>query len=129
MKHILALLLFMFASTPALAVEPDEMLQDPVQEARAREIAKELRCPVCQGEAIDESQAPLASDLRKLVRARIVAGDTDEQVLNYIHDRYGDYILMSPPFSPKNVLLWLSPFLVVAGGGFIVFRLSRKAGG
>jgi len=125
-KKILLIFLFLSFSWTAHAVQPDEMLQDPVLEARAREIAKNLRCPVCQGEAIDESQAPLAGDLRKLVRERIVAGDTDAQALAYIQERYGDYILMSPPVSPKNLLLWLSPFLVILIGGGIVFRVSRK---
>ena len=126
MKKGLLIFLFLLFSFTAQAVQPDEMLQDPVLESRAREIAKNLRCPVCQGEAIDESQAPLAADLRKLVRTRLVAGDTDAQTLAYIQDRYGDYVLMSPPMSLKTLLLWLSPLLVILFGGLIVFRVSRK---
>lgn len=126
MTRSLLFILLLLLATPALAVHPDEMLQDPVLEARARDIGKNLRCLVCQGEAIDESQAPLAADIRKLVRERLVAGDTDAEVAEYVRRRYGDYVLMSPPFSPRTVVLWLAPFAVIAAGVFIVRRLSRK---
>ena len=128
MKYVFCAFFLCLISFSALAVQPDEMLQDRQQEARAREISKNLRCLVCQGEDIDESQAPLAADLRKLVRERITAGDTDETVLAYIQERYGDYVLMKPPLSAKTVLLWSAPFLVLLAGVFIVLRLGRKGG-
>lgn len=126
MKTLFQIIFICLISFSALAVQPDEMLKDAQQEARAREISKHLRCLVCQGEDIDESQAPLAADLRRLVRERITAGDTDEAVLAYIRDRYGDYVLMKPPFSMKTVLLWAAPFLVLLAGVFIVLRQGRK---
>lgn len=128
MTRNLFLILFLLFSFSALAVHPDEILKDPVLEARARDIGKNLRCLVCQGEAIDESQAPLAADIRKLVRERLVAGDTDAEVTEYVRKRYGDYVLMSPPLSPRTVVLWLAPFAVIAAGFFVVRRLSRKGG-
>lgn len=126
MKILFQIIFICLISFSALAVQPDEMLKDAQQEARAREISRHLRCLVCQGEDIDESQAPLAADLRRLVRERITAGDTDEAVLAYIRDRYGDYVLMKPPFSVKTALLWAAPFLVLLAGFFIVLRQGRK---
>lgn len=98
------------------AVEPDEMLADPELEARAREISKDLRCVVCQNENIDESNAELARDLRLLVRERLKEGDTDEEVVQYVVDRYGDYVLLKPPFKAKTYALWFGPpvFLLIA---------------
>ena len=130
MKYLFALLLFF--ATPAFAVQPDEMLQDPVLEARARAISHNLRCLVCQGEDIDESNAGLAADIRKLVRERLVAGDSDEAVMTFLHDRYGDYVLMRPPLRPATVLLWFAPLLVLALGCGIAFmhiRRHKAAGG
>lgn len=123
---VLALLLL---SSPALAVLPDEMLKDPVLEARAREISRTLRCPVCQGEDIDESNAELAGDLRRLVRTRLEAGDTNEEVILYLRQRYGDYILLKPPFMPGTLVLWLAPFAtLMAGLGLAAVYVRRQKG-
>jgi cytochrome c-type biogenesis protein CcmH len=108
---------------------PDS-LSDPVQEARARNLQKELRCLVCQGESLDESNASLAVDLRRLIRARIKAGDSDEAIKNFLVSRYGDFILMQPPFETNTYALWLTPFavLIVAAGiaAWVVFRARRR---
>ena len=109
------------------AVEPSERLADPGLEARARVISQELRCLVCQNESIDESNAQLAHDLRLLVRRRLVAGDTDQQVLNYIVARYGVFVLLNPPFEPVTWLLWLGPpALVLGAGAILLIRVSRQ---
>lgn len=102
-RLILALMLI---AAPALAVNPDEVLEDPALEARARGISAELRCVVCRGESIDESNASIARDLRVLVRERLVAGDSDDAVIDYVVDRYGEYVLMKPTTGGGNVLLW-----------------------
>ena len=114
---------------PAFAVEPDEVLSDPVLEHRAREIGKVLRCPVCQGENIDESHAEVSRDLRLLVRERLVAGDEDWQVITYITDRYGEYVLFEPEAKGANLILyWLGPFaLIVAVLGAFAFIRGRKS--
>lgn len=118
---------FLLTSFSALAVTPDEMLKDSAQEARAREISKQLRCLVCQGEDIDESGADLAADLRRLVRERITAGDSNEQVLLYIQNRYGDYVLMNPPVKSTTMLLWLTPLLVLCTGlSIVAVYLKRR---
>ena len=109
------------------AVEPSERLADPGLEARARVISQELRCLVCQNELIDELNAELAHDLRLLVRRRLVAGDTDQQVLNYIVARYGVFVLLNPPFEPVTWLLWLGPPALVLGAGAIsLLRVSWR---
>jgi cytochrome c-type biogenesis protein CcmH len=114
----------------AWAVQPDEQLDDPVLEERAREISAELRCLVCQNQSIDDSNAPLARDLRILVRERLKAGDSNQEVLDYITARYGDYVLLRPPFRATTWILWLGPFvllaLVLGLLGFIVVRRRRK---
>ena len=125
---LLALALLCAAIGPALAVEPNEKLADPALEARARDISKELRCLVCQNQSIDDSEADLARDLRHIVRDRIVAGDTDAEVLNFIVERYGQFVLLRPPFEPVTWILWLSPLallLVGAGAAALVFRCRR----
>jgi len=115
---------------PAAAVEPKEMLADPALEARAREISRGLRCVVCQNESIDESDADLAHDLRVLVRERLVAGDSDEQVVQFIVDRYGDFVLLRPPVKPETYLLWASPaILLLLAGVIIALYLRRHRGG
>lgn len=101
----------------ALAVQPDEILADPKLEARARSIGKELRCLVCQNESIDDSNADLAHDLRVLVRQRLLAGDSDAQVKDYVVARYGNYVLLKPPFDPETYLLWFGPLILLALGG------------
>jgi cytochrome c-type biogenesis protein CcmH len=111
----------------ARAVEPDEMLKDPKQEARAEAIGRQLRCPVCKTESIEESDADFTKDLRKLVREQVAAGKTDRQVLDYMHDRYGDFILLRPPFKPSTWLLWLAPpVILVLGGGAIAWIAVRR---
>jgi len=111
----------------ALAVEPDEMLADPALEARAREISKELRCLVCQNQSIDDSSADLARDLRILVRQRLVAGDSDKQVIQYIADRYGDFVLLRTPLKPATLALWLAPpFLLAVGAVMSIVYLRRR---
>ena len=110
----------------ALAVLPDEQLKDPKLEARAREIGSQLRCVVCQNQTIDDSDADLAADLRQLVRERLTAGDSDQQVLDYIVARYGDFVLLRPPFISATVLLWLAPFGVVVFGGLGLWLAFRR---
>lgn len=117
----------LFAAAPmALAVQPGEMLSDPALEQRARNISAELRCLVCQNQSIDDSDAPLAGDLRRLVRERLEAHDSDRQVLDYVVARYGEFVLLKPPFELSTVLLWLTPILVLLGGLVLVLRGSRK---
>jgi cytochrome c-type biogenesis protein CcmH len=125
---IMALWAVAFAAVPmARAVQPDEMLKDPALEARARTLSAELRCVVCQNQSIDDSDAPLAGDLRRLVRERLVAHDTDAQVLDYIVTRYGEFVLLKPRFEASTLLLWLTPILVLLGGLFLVFRAMKAA--
>ncbi len=123
---ILALALMVLAGSPARAVQPDEILSDPVKEARARELSKELRCMVCQNQSIDDSDAPLARDLRLLVRERISAGDTDSQVIDFLVARYGEFVLLKPRVNRHTVLLWLLPPLALMGGGIALWIYSRR---
>jgi cytochrome c-type biogenesis protein CcmH len=121
--------LLLLASNAA-AVQPDEVLDDPALEARARELSKGLRCLVCQNQSIDDSNADLARDLRILVRERLVAGDSDEEVLGYLTRRYGDFVLLKPPMKPYTYLLWFGPALVLVagiGGIFVYYRRRRTA--
>ncbi len=106
----------------AQAVDPDEVLKDPVLEARARALSAGLRCVVCQNQSIDDSDAPLAKDLRRLVRDRLKAGDSDNEVQNYLVARYGKFVLLKPPFAPNTLLLWLMPFLIALLAFFAVYR-------
>ena len=128
---LLALGLLLFLA-PAFAVEPSEMLKDKALEARARAIGQELRCLVCQNESIDESNADLAHDLRVLLRQRIAAGDTDQQAIQFIVRRYGDFVLLKPPVEPATWLLWFGPaaLLAVSAAGALIFvrRRNRAAG-
>ncbi|MCX7353345.1 MAG: cytochrome c-type biogenesis protein CcmH [Alphaproteobacteria bacterium] len=114
MIRALALLLVLLTATPAWTVEPDEILADPAQEARAREVGQELRCLVCQNQAIDDSNAPLARDLRILVRERIKAGDSNAQVMDFVVARYGDFVRLRPPMRAETYLLWFGPALILA---------------
>jgi cytochrome c-type biogenesis protein CcmH len=111
---------------PALAVQPDEVLSDPAMEARARELSKELRCMVCQNQSIDDSDAPLARDLRLLVRERLQAGDSDAQVLDFLVKRYGEFVLLDPRFSGRTALLWLMPVLVLLIGAIVLVVAWRR---
>jgi cytochrome c-type biogenesis protein CcmH len=110
----------------ARAVEPEEMLSDPHLEARARAISAGLRCLVCQNESIDESNATLAHDIRVLVRTRLLAGDSDQQIRDFLVSRYGNFILLKPPFEPGTYLLWLTPLLVLVGGGGAILLAARR---
>lgn len=123
---LLALLAGILVAGPTLAVEPDEILADPALEARARELSKDLRCVVCQNQSIDDSAAGIARDLRILVRERLVAGDSDKQVVDYIVARYGDYVLLDPPFKPSTWALWVGP-PVMAGAIVFLIVLSFRA--
>jgi cytochrome c-type biogenesis protein CcmH len=119
-------LLAVAVAGPALAVQPDEILASPEQEARARTLSKELRCMVCQNQSIDDSDAPLAKDLRILVRERIEAGDTDRQVLDYLVARYGEFVLLRPTLHGANLILWGAPFLILIGGGIALYFNARR---
>jgi cytochrome c-type biogenesis protein CcmH len=121
-----ALLALLLLLTPAFAVQPDEVLKDPTLEARARTIGKELRCLVCQNQSIDDSDAPLARDLRLVVRRRLVAGDSDAAVKQYIVARYGTYVLLRPPFEPATYILWFGPLLLLGTGGIAVLAWYRR---
>ncbi|WP_295806220.1 cytochrome c-type biogenesis protein [uncultured Nitratireductor sp.] len=121
MVFVLVLLSFQ----PVSALQPDEVLDDPVLEARARELSAELRCMVCQNQSIDDSDAELARDLRVLVRDRLTAGDTDEEVIEYVVDRYGEFVLLKPRFNYRNALLWGAPFILLSFGGALIFANAR----
>jgi cytochrome c-type biogenesis protein CcmH len=126
MKALAVIALLLWAG-PALAVGADEtMLPDPAQEVRAREIMEDLRCLVCQNQSITDSNADLARDLREIVRERVAAGETDAQVHQYMVDRYGDWILMKPPFNIRTALLWLAPALMLVLGGFGAWAFIRR---
>ena len=120
------LLLAALATMPAWAVRPDEMLSDPKLEARAREVGQELRCLVCRNQSIDNSDADLAHDLRVLVRERIKAGDSNNQVIAFVRARYGDFVLLRPPFETGTLLLWGGPALILLLGGFGIHRYYRR---
>ena len=120
------LLLAAFAAPTTYAVQPDEIMADPAKEARARELSRELRCMVCQNQSIDDSDAPLARDLRLLVRERIGAGDSDGQVIDFLVARYGEFVLLKPRFTQHTLLLWLLPPLALAGGGLALWIFSRR---
>jgi cytochrome c-type biogenesis protein CcmH len=120
------LLLAAFAAPAAYAVQPDEIMSDPVKEARARDLSRELRCMVCQNQSIDDSDAPLARDLRLLVRERIATGDSDSQVMDFLVARYGEFVLLKPRFTPHTLLLWLLPPLALLGGGLALWFYSRR---
>jgi cytochrome c-type biogenesis protein CcmH len=124
--QLLLLALSLLGSSHALAVQPDEILADPVLEARARALSKELRCMVCQNQSIDDSDAPLARDLRILVRERLKAGDTDQQVIDYLVARYGDFVLLKPRFTSHTALLWLMPAVVFVIGALALVLVSRR---
>lgn len=126
MRRILALLLLAVWLSPAAAVEPHEVLDDPVLEARARALSQDLRCLVCQNQSIDDSNAGLARDLRQLVRERIVAGDSNEEVIDFIVARYGDFVLLNPPLRLHTMLLWAAPALFLLLGLGLVFRLFMR---
>jgi cytochrome c-type biogenesis protein CcmH len=117
----------MLGATAVSAVEPGEMLADPALEARAREIGREIRCLVCQNQSIDDSNADLARDLRIIVRERLVAGDSDDQVRQYLVERYGDFVLLEPPVKPATYLLWFGPVVLFVGAALgVALHLRRR---
>ena len=129
-KHmLLAVVALAMMSAAARAVEPDEILKDPVQEARAREITRELRCVVCQNQSVDDSDAPLAKDIRVLVRERIAAGETNEAVKDFIVQRYGQYVLLRPPFGVDTALIWIGPFALFAIALGLALAFLRRGRG
>jgi cytochrome c-type biogenesis protein CcmH len=125
-RAILCLFLATAISAPALAVQPDEVLKDQALERRAREISSGLRCLVCQNQSIDESDAPLAKDLRILVRDRLKEGDGDAQVRDYVVQRYGEFVLLKPVFALHTAILWLTPLLVLILGGLGLYGVLRR---
>ena len=116
----------LLGSPAAHAVQPDEIMADPVKETRARDLSRELRCMVCQNQSIDDSEAPLARDLRLLVRERIAAGDSDAQVIDFLVARYGEFVLLKPRLESHTLLLWLLPPLTLVGGGLALWMHSRR---
>ena len=129
MKRLLIALALLCHAAPAFAYQPDEVLADPALEARARAISQGLRCLVCQNQSIDDSDAPLARDLRVLLRERLSAGETDEQAVAFITARYGDFVLLNPPMKPATWLLWFGPaaLLLIGAGGLVIGMRRRKA--
>ena len=126
MKRLILILVLI--ASPVWAVQPDEVLSDPALEARARELSKDLRCLVCRNESIDESNAPLARDLRILLRERLVAGDTDQEAMDYLVDRFGEYVLLRPQLGGTNLILWLAaPIALIVGLGIGFAFLRRKS--
>ena len=124
---IISICLAQFFSNSSNTIEPDEILQDQKQEFRAREISKNIRCMVCQNQSIDESNAPLAKDLRILIRNKIKEGNRDEEIYKFLTDRYGDFILLKPPLKLSTLALWFLPFIFFIIGIFIVFLNNKKA--
>ena len=124
---IISICLIQFFSNNSYTVEPDEVLENQKQELRARNISKNIRCMVCQNQSIDESNAPLAKDLRILIRNKIKDGKKDEEIYKFLTDRYGDFILLKPPFKLNTLALWLLPFIFVLIGIFIVFSHNKKS--
>ena len=128
MRYLLAALfaLAVMGLSAAYAVQPDEIMSDPAKESRARDLSRELRCMVCQNQSIDDSDAPLARDLRLLVRERIATGDSDSQVIDFLVARYGEFVLLKPRFTPHTLLLWLLPPFALIGGGLALWFYSRR---
>ena len=122
----IVLALALIGAAPAFAVQPDEVLTDPALEARARALSKELRCMVCQNQSIDDSDAPLAHDLRVLLRERIAAGDSDGDVMAFLVARYGDFILLRPRLAPYTLVLWLTPILMLGLAAYAAFTILRR---
>ena len=129
-KIFLLILTFLFFQTPSnnsFSVEPDEVLKNEKQESRARKISKNIRCMVCQNQSIDESDAPLAKDLRILIRNKIEKGEKDDEIYKFLTDRYGDFILLKPPLKLNTLLLWFLPFVLFVIGISIIFYNNKKS--
>ncbi len=130
LRRLLALFLILASlGVPAYAVQPDEVLSDPALEHRARELSGQMRCMVCQNQSIDDSDAPLAKDLRILIRERLVAGDSNQQVVDYLVSRYGEFVLLKPRLTAKTLALWSGPFLILLLGALILWRKRRAFAG
>jgi len=125
---IITICLTQLVSNYSFAVEPDEILKNSKYELRARSISKNIRCMVCQNQSIDESNAPLAKDLRILIRDKIKEGNKDEEIYKFLTERYGDFILLKPPLNSKNLILWFLPFLFLILGIYVVFYHNKKSG-
>ena len=124
---IITIALMQFSLNNSFTVEPDEILQNQAQETRARDISKNIRCMICQNQSIDESDAPLAKDLRILIRNKIKEGNSNEEIYKFLTDRYGDFILLKPPFKLSTIALWVLPFVFFIIGIFIVFFQNKKS--
>ena len=124
---VIIFVMIQFISKNSYSVEPEEFLQNPKQEMRARNISKNIRCLVCQNQSIDDSSAPLAKDLRTLIRIKVQENDTDEEIYKFLTDRYGDFILLKPPFKISTFLLWSLPFVFVIIGIFILLVHNKKS--
>ena len=124
---IISICLIQLFSDNSFTVEPEEVLENQKQELRARNISKNIRCMVCQNQSIDESNAPLAKDLRILIRNKIKEGKKDKEIYNFLTDRYGDFILLKPPLKSSTLALWLLPFIFLIIGFFIVFYHNKKS--
>ena len=126
LRIALCVVLVVFA-VPSLALQPEERLASPQAEERARNLSEQLRCLVCQNQSIDESDAPFAKDLRVAIRSQITQGKSDSEIIAFLRERYGDYILLNPPFSERTALLWITPFALLAGAslGVIIIRIRR----
>lgn len=127
MRVILVTVAVLLGFAQSFAVQPDEILKDPVLEARARNLSSELRCLVCQNQSIDDSDAPLAKDLRILLREQLQRGKSDTEVVDFVVSRYGEYVLLKPRFSSRTLLLWGLPFAVLAAAALAMFRRRRSA--
>ncbi len=128
-RLVLAMLVVLATLPAAFAVQPDEVLSDPALEARARELSAELRCLVCQNQSIDDSDAPLARDLRVLIRERLVQGETNSQVIDYLVSRYGEFVLLKPRLNARTILLWGGPFAILLIGSLVIFLRRRRGSG
>ena len=126
MRRLMLITFFLALSFPTFAVQPDEVLQNSQLEQRARALSRELRCMVCQNQSIDDSDAPLARDLRLLVRERLNAGDSNQQVLDFLTARYGDFVLLKPPLNPRTALLWSLPAGILVIGAIVLFVSVRR---
>ncbi len=124
---VIIFVMIQFISKNSYSVEPEEFLQNPKQEMRARNISKNIRCLVCQNQSIDDSSAPLAKDLRTLIRIKVQENDTDEEIYRFLTDRYGDFILLKPPLKISTFLLWSLPFVFIIIGIFILFVHNKKS--
>ncbi|MCA8926523.1 MAG: cytochrome c-type biogenesis protein CcmH [Alphaproteobacteria bacterium] len=123
---LLALVAWVLAAPAAWAIAPSEMLKDPVLEHRARELSKELRCPKCQNQSLDDSEADIARDLRRIVRERMVAGDSNQEIKDYLVARYGEFVLLKPPVKESTWILWFGPLGLAVIGAFVIWQIARR---